>query len=78
LKAQKRERRRCNIPYFTHIIYTTSLNDEKLKEIEDMMETLKKMHDLKSIKVAFILTPRPNVYEIVYEGVKKEKKEKEE
>jgi hypothetical protein len=66
------------MPFFTHIIYTSSLNDEKLTEIENMMETLRKMHDLKSIRIAYILTPRPNVYEIVYEGVKKEKKDKEE
>ncbi len=66
------------MPFYTHIIYTTSLNDEKLNEIEEMMERLKRTHDLKSIKIAFILTPRPNVYEIVYEGVKKEKKDKEE
>jgi glucose-6-phosphate 1-dehydrogenase len=66
------------MPFYTHIIYATSLNDEKFNEIENMMETLKKMHDLKSIRIAYILTPRPNVYEIVFEGIKKEKKDKEE
>jgi len=71
--------------YLTHIIHTSSLTDEHFKEVENIMKKMKAMHNLKQIEIKFILNPRPNMYEFIFEGVEdkrevkygKEKKDNE-